>query len=162
MANHPLLLHHKKFQAAHWAAFIFYGGTKPQGFSSRGVSRSSLKTKGFLHIFTNSRKPCLWSRFIMLSLHCTCEAAPLVKLPPFGGRMCYLYSAALLLDFYPPWKSLRIWSILENPLRQSIRQAIFLTKNHIFLNFCSCISVFCMINYNQMERVLRFRKTIEV
>ena len=98
--------------------------TKPQGFSSRGVCRSSLKTKGFLHIFTNSGKPCLWSRFITLSLHCTCEAAPqqclvpcvtrlsvcvtlaqtaiapLVKLPPVGGRMCYLYSAASPLSFF--------------------------------------------------------------
>ena len=49
----------KKYQAAQCAAFIFYGGTKPQGFTSRGDSRSSLKTEGFLHIFTNSRKPCL-------------------------------------------------------------------------------------------------------
>ena len=75
---------------------------KPQGFASRGVSRSSLKTKGFLHIFTNSGKPCLWSRFITLSLHCTCEAAHFIRLwscrlsaggcVTFTARLCRLIS----------------------------------------------------------------------
>jgi hypothetical protein len=57
-----------KIQAAYRAAFIF-GGTKSQDFSSRGNSRSSLKTGGFLHIFT---KVLLVKSFASLS----CEVAP--------------------------------------------------------------------------------------
>ena len=76
-------LHHKKFQAAHWAAFIFYGGTKPQGFTSRGGSSSSLKTEGFLHIFTNSSKPCLWRRslcsLVKPLISFACEVFPLSR-----------------------------------------------------------------------------------
>ena len=67
--------------------------TKPQGFSSRGDSRSSLKTEGFLQIFTK------------LQRRLTCEVAPwgrlwrrfayalLVKLPPAAGVSVSFYSA---------------------------------------------------------------------
>ena len=72
---------HQKLQAAVLAAFIF-GGTKSQDFSSRGISRSSLKTGGFLHIFTKV--------LLVKTLHCI----PLVKslaslsceVAPFGSK----------------------------------------------------------------------------
>ena len=35
-------------------------------------------------------------------------------------------------------------------------------KTTSFLNFCSCISLLCMINYSQTECVLHFRRQIEV
>ena len=77
------LLHHKNFQAAHMSGFYFYGGTKPQGFTSRGGSSSSLKTEGFLHIFTNSSKPCLWRRslcsLVKPLISFACEVFPLSR-----------------------------------------------------------------------------------
>ena len=65
--------------------------------SSRGDSRSSL----------NLQKPCLWSRFIPLTLHSTCEVAHFIRLWSFlpSGVLIvfpfllrFAYTAAL-----PPW-----------------------------------------------------------
>ena len=79
---------------------------KTEGFSSRGDSRSSLKTAGFLpchgvmqwsrDIFTKFQKPCLWSRFIPLTLHFTCEVAHFIRLWSCrltAGGCAVLYSA---------------------------------------------------------------------
>ena len=101
---------------------------------------SSLKNEVFLHFFTR----------ILFSLACEVVSLrwcfiPLVKrsallpvkLPPFGGRKCYLYSAASPLNFF------YLTLIAAEPLPSGI-----FDKNIPFFLFCSCISLFCMINYS--------------
>ena len=91
------------------------------------------KTKFFLHIFTKlqRRLTCLstvalcesgWSRFITLSLHCTCEAAPRVKLPPPAGG-CVTFTARLCRLISFTWKP-----IAAEPLSNGI----FNKKSSIF------------------------------
>ena len=121
-----------------------------------------------LHQF---RKPCLWSRFITLSLHCTCETAPrqvlclalldrwsaLLRLNPLSLRLwsfrlsaggCVIFTARLC----------RLISFISKPIAaEPLSNGIF-EKNHIFLNFCSCVLPYRMINYSQTECMLHFRK----
>ena len=75
--------------------------TKPQGFSSRGDSRSSLKTAGFLHIFTKFQKPCLWSRSLWsLVKRSACAAREVAACRRVD---VFLFTALRLHDGKPPW-----------------------------------------------------------
>ena len=94
--------------------YFFNGGTKSQDFTSLREAQLHSKTKFFLHIFTYTRKSCLWSRFIMLTLHYTCEDAHFIRLRSFlpaGVRFVLFNSAAYAA--YIEWSrqdSLQIWS----------------------------------------------------
>ena len=119
---------------------------------------SSLKNEVFLRIFTRFPKTCLWSRFISLTLHFTCEDVHFIRLwsfLPAGVWIVFLFTAlhtAQPCFIKPPFQMkqlhfIPLWSIFRYHSKCEAFALLIWWENEKWEFPLAISTLLCYINY---------------